>query len=65
MEEVKSYETLDTFTKQWLVEVVSEDKYGLTPRTLFNNIYNSYGVDDRQLAQLFEVPVGLVRAIKK
>lgn len=64
MKEIKTFETIDEHIRLWIQEIVSEDKLGLSPKTLFNNIYNSDG-DERQLAQLFEVPVGLIRAIKK
>ena len=58
------YNQLDNNIKTWIEEIVKEDKYNLQPETLYNNIYNSTG-DERQLSQLFEVPIGLIRAIKK
>ena len=65
MKEIKSYETIEEHIRLWIIEEIdSGNNPGLTPRSLFNYIYNSEG-DDRQLAQILEVPVGLVRAIKK
>ena len=64
MIEIKSYESRDESLKKWIEEIVSSDPYGLSPKTLYDNIYYSTG-DDRQLSQIFEVPVGLIRAIKK
>ena len=57
------YENLNTNIKNWLEEIVQEDEHGLRAETLYRNIYNSSG-DERQLAQIFDVPVGLVKAIK-
>ena len=58
------YKDLNTNIKNWLEEIVSDDPYGLNPETLYKNIYSSTG-DDKTLAEIFEVPVGLVRAIKE
>ena len=57
------YDDLNTNIKNWLEEIVQEDEHGLRAGTLYKNIYNSTG-DEKQLSQLFEVPVGLIRAIK-
>ena len=61
---MKPYEEVDENIKEWLEEIVQEDEYGLKAESLYKNIYNSTG-DEKSLAQLFEVPVGLVRAIKR
>lgn len=58
------YTDLDSNIKNWLEQIVSEDPYGLNPETLYNNIYNSTG-DEKQLASIFNVPVGLIRSIKE
>ena len=60
---MKDYKNLSTNLKQWLQEISDEDNYGLDPSTLYKNIQNSTG-DEKQLSQIFEVPIGLVRAIK-
>jgi len=61
---MKDYENADERIKEWLEEIVSEDEYGLKPESLYNNICNSSG-DEKSLAEIFAVPVGLVRAIKE
>lgn len=61
---MKDYENADERVKEWLEEIVSEDEYGLNPESLYNNILNSTG-DEKSLAEIFAVPVGLIRAIKK
>ena len=58
------YKDLNTNIKNWLEEIASDDPYGLNPETLYRNIYSSTG-DDKTLSKIFEVPVGLVRAIKE
>ena len=61
---MKDYENADERVKEWLEEIVAEDEYGLKAETLYNNICNSSG-DEKSLAEIFAVPVGLIRAIKK
>ena len=58
------YEDLNTNIKNWLEEIVQEDEHGLRASTLYKNIYNSTG-DEKQLASIYDVPVGLIRAIKE
>ena len=58
------YDDLDTNIKNWLEEIVSSDPYGLNPKTLYKNIYSSSG-DDKTLAKIFAVPIGLIRVIKE
>ena len=58
------YKDLNTNIKNWLEEIASDDPYGLNPETLYKNIYSSTG-DDKTLSKIFEVPVGLIRAIKE
>ena len=57
------YNQLDKNIQTWIEDVVKDDNYGLQAETLYINIYNSTG-DERQLSQLFEVPIGLIKAIK-
>ena len=60
---MKKYEDINTNIKNWLDEIVVEDKYGLDPKTLYYNIYNSLG-EDNKLAEIFVVPIGLIKAVK-
>ena len=57
------YETLNTNIKNWLEEIAQEDEHGLRAATLYKNIYNSTG-DEKQLASIYDVSVGLIRAIQ-
>ena len=57
------YEELDEWLKDELKSIVSEDGYGLSPKTLYNNIRFSTG-NNMELAKIFEVPVSLVTQIK-
>ena len=61
---MKNYNDLNSNLKQWIEEIASEDKFGLNPSTLYRNIYNSTG-KYKQLADIFEVPIGLIKAIKE
>jgi len=58
------YNKLHRNIQIWIEDVVKNDNYGLQPETLYKNIYNSTG-DERQLSQLFEVPIGLIKVIKQ
>ena len=60
---MKKYEDINSNIKNWLDEIVVEDKYGLDPKTLYYNIYNSLG-EDKTLAEIFAVPIGLIKAVK-
>ena len=61
---MKNYEDLEKELKEQLEDIASEDEYGLKPETLYRNICNSTGSDE-SLAEIFAVPVGVVRAVKK
>ena len=60
---MKDYEEINKNIRNWLEEIINESGDSINPETLYRNIYNSTG-DENSLAQIFEVPVGLVRAIK-
>ncbi len=62
--EMKEYEDLPKELKVRIEAICSSDPYGLSPATLYRNIYASSGSDE-QLAHLFEVMPSLVRAIKE
>jgi len=61
---MKDYEDADEHVKEWLEDIVAEDEYGLKPESLYNNILHSSG-DEKILAEIFAVPVGLIRVIKE
>lgn len=61
---MKKYEDADNRVKEWLEEIVAEDAYGLEAKTLYNSILHSTG-DEKTLSEIFEIPVGLIRAIKE
>ena len=57
-----AYKDVNKNIQEWLEDIVAEDEYGLQAESLYNNILNSSG-DEKSLAELFAVPVGLIRAI--
>ena len=61
---MKEYEKLPKELRQKLEMICALDPYGLSPQTLYRNIYNSSGTIE-QLARLFEVPPSLVQEIKE
>jgi hypothetical protein len=61
---MKPYDELDPRLQTWIQSICDEDQYGLRPQTLYNNIALSTG-DEKTLASLFEVPLGLIRKIKE
>lgn len=62
--EMKDYEDLEDEVKQELEAIADNDPYGLSPKTLYKNILCSTG-DDEALSKIFEVPLSLVKRIKK
>ena len=61
---MKDYEDLPRELKQNIQEICDYDPYGLSPNTLYKNIYHSSG-SYIELAKIFEVMPSLVRAIKE
>ena len=61
---MKDYEELDEALKQEIKEVCDSDPFGLSPETLYRNIYYSTG-SYVKLAEIFEVLPSLVKAIKE
>jgi len=53
----------DTIKKE-LLKIVTDDPYGLSVTSLYNNIRYSSGTYEN-LAMIFNVPVSLVSAIKE
>ena len=58
------YERIGASMQEWLEEIVREDDYGLRAETLYYNILNSTGTDEK-LSEIFAVPLRLVQAIKE
>lgn len=58
------YEDLEDEIKQALEAIADNDPYGLSPKTLYKNILCSTG-DDEALSKIFEVPLSLVKRIKR
>ena len=61
---MKEYEDLPKELKVKIQEICDSDPYGLSPNTLYRNIYASSG-SNIQLAVIFEVSPSLVREIKE
>lgn len=61
---MKPYDQIDDTLKAKLQMICDEDPYGLRPQSLYNNIAYSVG-DPVSLANLFEVPLSLIEAIKE
>jgi hypothetical protein len=61
---MKPYNQIDDTLKAKLQMICDEDLYGLRPQSLYNNIAYSVG-DPESLANLFEVPLSLIKAIKE
>ena len=61
---MKKFENLPRELKQKIEEICELDPYGLSPQTLYNNIYASSG-SYIALANIFEVMPSLVKAIKE
>ena len=61
---MKEYELLETALKKKIEAVCETDPYGLSPQTLYKNIYHSSG-SYVKLAEIFEVSPSLVKAIKE
>jgi len=61
---MKEFEEIDENLKKEIQSVCDSDPYGLSPQTLYGNIYRSSGSDET-LAKIFEVSPSLIRAIKE
>lgn len=60
---MKEYDTLPRELKKEIEEICELDPYGLSPQTLYANVYHSSG-SHLQLSKIFDVSPSLVRAIK-
>jgi len=58
------YDSLQKKLKEEIQSVCDNDIYGLSPKTLYCNIYRSSGSDET-LAKIFEVSPQMIRAIKE
>ena len=61
---MKEYELLEAVLKKKIEAVCETDPYGLSPQTLYKNIYHSTGSYEK-LSKIFEVLPSLVKAIKE
>ena len=62
--QMREFEDLPRELKQKIQEICDLDPYGLSPNTLYKNIYTSSG-SYVKLAEIFEVMPSLVKAIKE
>ena len=63
-EDMKEYNELQKELKAKIEEICELDPYGLSPRTLYSNIYHSSG-SYVELANIFDVMPSLVKEIKE
>ena len=61
---MKEFEDLPIDLKEQIEDICDLDPYGLSPSTLYRNIYASSG-SYIELAKIFEVMPSLVKAIKE
>jgi len=61
---MKEYNELQKELKEKIEEICELDQYGLSPRTLYANIYHSSG-SYVELANIFDVMPSLVKEIKE
>ena len=61
---MKEYDDLQKSLQIALKVVCESDPYGLSPQTIYANIYNSSGSYET-LAKIFDVAPSLVKAIKE
>jgi len=61
---MRDYEDLEEELKREIEEICKLDPYGLSPNTLYRNVYASSG-SYQQLSKLFEISPLLVKAIKE
>ena len=61
---MKEFEEIDESLKEEIQSVCDFDPYGLSPKTLYRNIYHSSGSYET-LAKIFEVSPQMIRAIKE
>lgn len=58
------FEDLPNEVKIELLQICKQDDYNLSPKTLYRNILHSTG-NNETLAKIFDVPVWVVKEIKK
>lgn len=57
------YDSLKKKLKEEIQSVCDNDPYGLSPQSLYKNIYRSSG-SDKTLAKIFEVSPQMIKDIK-
>lgn len=60
---MKHFEEIEEGLKRQIKSICDSDPYGLSPETLYQNIYFSSGTTE-SLAKIFEVSPSLIIAIK-
>lgn len=61
---MREFEDLEEGLKKQIQDICDLDPYGLSPNTLYKNIYHSSG-SYIELAKIFEVIPSLVKVIKE
>jgi len=61
---MKEFEDLPKELQERIEDICDLDPYGLSPNTLYKNVYNSTG-SYVELAKIFEIIPSLVKAIKE
>ena len=61
---MKKFEELEQSLQNQIIDICNDDPYGLNPKFLYMNIYNSTG-NTQTLSKVFEVPETLIIEIKE
>ena len=61
---MRKFEDLPKELQEQIEDICELDPYGLSPQTLYTNVYNSSGSYEK-LAEIFEVMLSLVKKIKE
>lgn len=61
---MKKFEDLSKELQEQIEDICDLDPYGLSPKTLYKNVYNSSGSYEK-LAEIFEIMPSLVKKIKE
>ena len=61
---MKKFEELEQSLQNQIIDICNDDPYGLNPKFLYMNIYNSTG-NTQTLSKVFEVAETLIIKIKE
>lgn len=61
---MKKFEELKESLQNQIIDICNNDPYGLNPKFLYMNIFNSTG-NTQTLSKMFEVPETLIIKIKE